>query len=299
MSNQPVVAPTFDTVETELPPPVEATDADLVIDPNLTFLDVEENGGKYPVELPVEGSVDRVPNVQAVIKLLNAKDCLTMATWDSHVAGHNPTVVTSFDGIAPNTWVTVEMAQSWLGAGNSPIKPDAGFTAEQYVQWVEMLTAGGAMVWNGHGNPLSPLYTIHPVIFRALTENPNLQIVKKGSQTSRIIRNFCPESYSAAKMSTGESLGMIEFLQARGIKRVYVVGYCGDFCAGETAFDLVNAGFEVWLVVDAQASVKVPNYAGTDLSSEQHMVHRLTAAGVRFCTTADMMAVNGYAVQSV
>ena len=49
------------------------------------------------------------------------------------------------------------------------------------------------------------------------------------------------------KMSTG----VIEYLKAKGIKNVIVGGLATDFCVYNTVMQLNDAGFKVYLTVDA------------------------------------------------
>lgn len=276
---------TYETVPTEEPPLMDKKTADGSIDAQYTFFDVPGN-----TQLPVSGAVEATDNMVQGIRIANGAGSLVFATQDTHILGQNPTIVSSFEGIERETFVTPDMVDSWMERDN-PIRPSANFTFAQYRRWVHLVH--GAMIWGDHGIFRDPLHAIVAEILDELRKNPNFQIFSKGTHPSAIIGNgFCPESYSADEMSTGESLGLYEFLVARGITRVKIRGVAGDFCPGTTALNLARKGLDIWVCVDAQASVKVPNYAGTGMTSEQFMIQKLLDAGVHFYTTADDLRVN-------
>ncbi len=59
------------------------------------------------------------------------------------------------------------------------------------------------------------------------------------------------DSYSAFLEADGAPTGLAGYLHERGMTRVVVVGLATDFCAGFTAIDAAQAGFETMLVEDA------------------------------------------------
>jgi nicotinamidase-related amidase len=290
----------FQTVPTEVPPPFDEETATIVVDFQGTFFPSPENSGDKQ-ELPVPGAEDILPNVQTGILMANAAQIMTIATVDSHRKGKNPTILSSFQGLSGRTWVDAQEMSKWTERDN-PIRPDAGFTYEQYRTWNEMICAtpiGGTMIWEDHSLIGTKLHAIHPLLHALLVKNPNFIKFLKGSQSSLLpgLRGFCPESYSAARLSTGESLGLGELLLARGIKKVRLYGLAGDFCDGSTGVDLAGYGLDVWMCVDGQASICVPKLVG-DLSSDQFMVGNLISAGTHFFTTANDLAVNGHLLKA-
>lgn len=60
------------------------------------------------------------------------------------------------------------------------------------------------------------------------------------------------DSYSAFTEADGKTTtGLAAYLQARGLKRVFVAGLATDFCVAWTALDARKAGFETYVVEDA------------------------------------------------
>ncbi len=287
---------TFKTVPVEQPPAFGPKVGLQVVDIQGTFLPVPENSGDQ-AELPVAGGLDVINNQEAVVLTANARGAFVMASQDAHDPDDNPTVASSYNGVPGMTWVTGATVQQWINEGRDFLKPTVNFTAVTLRDWANSLKAGGYMVWPPHSNPFNKLFHIHPRIYRALMANPRVQFLRKGQQPSKKFPGLCPECYSMMQLSTGEKLWTGAMLRANGVEIVVVIGDCGDFCAGETAIDAADEGFEVWLVVDAQVSVKAPNFAGTDMTSEEVMLERLiNHPNVHFCTTADVLRVNGYQV---
>ena len=64
------------------------------------------------------------------------------------------------------------------------------------------------------------------------------------------------DSYSAFVEADGRTAtGLAGYLRERGLRRVVVCGLATDFCAGWSAIDSVNAGFETWLIEDATRGI--------------------------------------------
>lgn len=60
------------------------------------------------------------------------------------------------------------------------------------------------------------------------------------------------DSYSAFTEADGKtSTGLAKYLEARGLKRVFVAGLATDFCVAWSALDARKAGFETYVVEDA------------------------------------------------
>ncbi len=53
------------------------------------------------------------------------------------------------------------------------------------------------------------------------------------------------------------STGLGEFLKARNVSDVYVMGLATDYCVKFTALDSVSAGFRVWLIADGCRGVEL------------------------------------------
>ena len=60
------------------------------------------------------------------------------------------------------------------------------------------------------------------------------------------------DSYSAFMEADGKtSTGLASYLQARGLKRVFLAGLATDFCVAWSALDARKAGFETFVIEDA------------------------------------------------
>lgn len=272
-------------------PALDIFTAHLNVDDQGTFMDLPGND-----ELPVAGGVAVQPNILKTTQLGVNAGILMVATQDTHTSG-NVTWNTSYEGIAPYTWISASDVFDVWTSGENPIGPNARFNLDEVRRWMELdaqqaRPRGGFMAWSEHGSPDSPFYHIYGPVYAAFMRSTNNMLMRKGERASQLIPGFVPESYSAVQMSTGESLGLAEFLKANGISRVIVTGIAGDFCPWETGVDLLDLGFEVWYVVDAQASVCAPNFAGTGKTSEELAVTAAYQAGARFCTTKSLVDVN-------
>jgi nicotinamidase/pyrazinamidase len=72
-----------------------------------------------------------------------------------------------------------------------------------------------------------------------------------------------------------KATGLAEFLKARGVTEVYVMGLATDYCVKATALDAVGLGFKVWLIEDG--------CRGVDLhpGDVRRAVEEMAGAGVR------------------
>ena len=59
------------------------------------------------------------------------------------------------------------------------------------------------------------------------------------------------DSYSAFTEADGTTTGLASYLEARGLKRVFLVGLATDFCVAWSATDARKAGFETYVIDDA------------------------------------------------
>jgi nicotinamidase/pyrazinamidase len=76
------------------------------------------------------------------------------------------------------------------------------------------------------------------------------------TRADRIVdKAFLPnrESYSAFDYSD-----LTDWLQARGVQRVFVCGLATDYCVKATALDAVKAGFQSFVILDAARAVSMP-----------------------------------------
>jgi len=272
-------------------PKIDTTTAFAVVDAMGTFLDTPENNGS-DIELPVEGGVVAIPKMYICMKLAGLGNALLLATHEIHRPG-NPTLASSFEGLAPNTWITPEETLNWTPR-NHPIKSER-FSLEQFQRYMTDFAGpkyGGSMAWARHSDPTSKLGKPVKLLQNAFTDHPNKILITKGEHPSHIIPGFVPEAYSGIRMVTGESLGTSELLRARGIKRVICCGISGANCEGETAYDLAVEGFDVWVVTDAQASITLPFASAPGWTMEEAMISRLLDLGVNFTSTEQLIRRN-------
>jgi len=117
-----------------------------------------------------------------------------------------------------------------------------------------------------------------------LKELPVKKYIKKGG-TGKIA------SYGAVHDDAGNSNGLNEVLKEQGVKRVFVFRLAFDFCVGETAVQLAEAGYEVYLVVDLTCAIGITltyaPYIGRN--SIEVMIERLVAAGVKFVFSSQVV----------
>lgn len=288
---------TFSEVRTETPPLMDQETGLTGVDVQGCFADVPENyvfnaqGKLVPKELPVFGAVGTIPVILQQIALANRVRAQLTLTQDVHLLG-NSTILSSFY-FTEMTFVTPEMVAGW-SEKNHPIR-STRFTFAEYRQVIEM--TGGLQVWNDHAVFNTPLFELYQSVYKAALQNPNFVHFRKGERRSQIIPGFVPESYSAELMVTGESLGLAAMLKGSGLKRVKVIGWAGDVCAGKTALHLAKAGLEVWFCINGQASVRVP--LGNGVTTEDLMVDELSAEhNIHFYRHEDDMAVNGQLLAS-
>jgi len=92
------------------------------------------------------------------------------------------------------------------------------------------------------------------------------------------------DSYSAFEEADRKTAtGLAGYLQARGIKTVYVTGLATDFCVAWTAMDARKAGFEAYVIEDATRAIDLQ---GSLAAAWKQMAAR----GVKRIQSADLLA---------
>jgi len=89
------------------------------------------------------------------------------------------------------------------------------------------------------------------------------------------------ESYGAFYDGAGNATGLGAYLKARGFERVFCTGLARYVCVLNTALGAARDGFETFIVTDASAG---------DFDVEANNL-RLAAAGVKWTSSADMLAL--------
>lgn len=93
------------------------------------------------------------------------------------------------------------------------------------------------------------------------------------------------DSYSTFRENVGPdgrrpSTGLAAWLEARGVRRVFLCGLTRDFCVLWSALDAVDAGFETYLVDDLTRAVFPERHAEVDAA--------LARAGVRIVQAREL-----------
>nr|AZL94764.1 peroxisomal adenine nucleotide carrier 1 [Nephromyces sp. MMRI] len=93
-------------------------------------------------------------------------------------------------------------------------------------------------------------------------------------------RNKGKDCYSGFG-SSAEDTGLLQGLRSLGVKSIFIVGFCTEYCCASTAQDGVKHGFEVYLVEDG---------CGT-LSEEtgRKTIADLRGAGVNVVSSNDLL----------
>lgn len=123
---------------------------------------------------------------------------------------------------------------------------------------------GEQTLWPDHCLQGSEGAAFHPGL---RTDKVDL-IIRKGA-------NPAIDSYSAFNENDKTtSTGLAGYLNARCIKRVFLVGLAYDYCVGYSALDAVAAGFEATIIKDATRAIGLPGVVET-------MEEKFAAAGVQ------------------
>ncbi len=164
---------------------------------------------------------------------------------------------------------TTILTQDWHPAGHSSFA--SAYTGKAPFETTE-LAYGTQVLWTDHCVQGTPGAAFHP----DLDVDAAQLVIRKG---------FRPgiDSYSAFyENDKTTATGLAGYLRERGITRVFFVGLATDFCVAYSAEDAVRCGFEAFVVEDG--------CRGIDLNgSVAAAKDRLTAAGVRFITSTDII----------
>ncbi len=226
--------------------------------------------------LPVEDAEAICPVIERLYPLFAKEN--SGEVYDCHPkreTGHIGFVTNYPGAVAGETFLTVESISSWSESENG-IAPDSPFTLSELRDYLSSSRDGGQMVWPVHAED-------------GTDEIDRFEPIKILDMAFEIAKGEDPkcDSYSGAKDALGRDTGLIEKLRERGVKRVFLVGIAFDFCIGWTAFDLAEAGFEVYVVLDATRAVGVKTDA---FDSVQTMQSRLIAVGVHLITSEQIVA---------
>lgn len=235
------------------------TDALLDVDIMKTFMP----GGGLPVLFG-----DLVIPVAKRLHLIFRK-ARRYAANDRHVRGHI-SLASSYVGVEP--YKTVLTSEGPL----PDLAPHAMFTPAQLRDYLEKVKH--QVLWPDHALDGTEERELHP----ELPAEAYCFVQVKGMDPA------C-DSYSAFNDNLGRSTGLADRMRADGVRTLFVEGLAFDFCAGWSAIDAANAGFEVFFVLDGCRAVNMPGTEFVSGSVEKRM-HDLLEAGVQIIHSRDIVA---------
>ncbi len=136
------------------------------------------------------------------------------------------------------SFANVVMTQDWHTAGHVSFASSHG--GKKPFEVID-LTYGKQVLWPDH--------CVQGTDGAALSKDLNIPqaalILRKGFHKD-------VDSYSAFTEADGKtSTGLAKYLEARGLRRVFVAGLATDFCVAWSALDARKAGFETYVIEDA------------------------------------------------
>lgn len=96
-------------------------------------------------------------------------------------------------------------------------------------------------------------------------------------EATRIVSKGTLQEKDAYSAFNGTNLAFD--LKKADIKRVFVLGYCTEYCVESTAKDAIAAGLEVYVISDLCAPVNSDNV--------QSSIEKMSLCGIKFTTTAE------------
>ncbi|WP_338050922.1 bifunctional nicotinamidase/pyrazinamidase [Roseicella aerolata] len=160
--------------------------------------------------------------------------------------------------------------QDWHPAGHSSFA--SSHPGKQPFETIEM-PYGPQTLWPDHGIQGSPSAQLHKNLAQARIE----LVVRKGFH--REIDSYSTFFENDRRTTTG----LHGWLQARGMRRLFLAGLATDYCVAWSAEDAVKLGYAVFVIEDACRGIGLPAEGGTTIDAAKR---RLTAAGVQFVTSA-------------
>ena len=143
---------------------------------------------------------------------------------------------------------------------------------------VVQLPYGPQTLWPDHAIQGTAAAALHPGLDTRRVE----LILRKGTRPG-------VDSYSAFHENDRSPTGLHGWLQARGVRRVFLAGLATDFCVGWSAEDAARLGYQVVVVEDACRGIDMPG-DGCGIAA---MRQRLAGLGVRFASAAKVLGEPG------
>lgn len=134
---------------------------------------------------------------------------------------------------------------------------------------------GPQTLWPDHAIQGSANAALHPDLDQARIE----LIVRKG---------FHPaiDSYSTFfENDRTTTTGLHGWLQARGVRRLFLAGLATDYCVAWSAEDAARLGYDVFVIEDACRGIGLPAEGGTTIDAAKR---RLAAMGVGFLDSGQL-----------
>jgi nicotinamidase/pyrazinamidase len=172
---------------------------------------------------------------KSVLLVIDVQNCFlpggSLAVKDGHQ------VVPVINRIAKR-FANVVMTQDWHTAGH--VSFASSHSGKKPFEMID-LNYGKQVLWPDH--------CVQGTDGAALSKDLNVPqaalILRKGFHKD-------VDSYSAFTEADGKtSTGLAKYLEARGLRRVFVAGLATDFCVAWSALDARKAGFETYVIEDA------------------------------------------------
>ncbi|MDO9706731.1 bifunctional nicotinamidase/pyrazinamidase [Paracraurococcus lichenis] len=162
--------------------------------------------------------------------------------------------------------------QDWHPAGHSSFA--SAHPGQEPFAVVEM-PYGPQVLWPDHGLQGSANAALHPGLDQARIE----LVLRKGFRPAL-------DSYSAFfENDRRTATGLHGWLQARGIRRLFLSGLATDYCVAWSAEDAARLGYQVFVIEDACRGIGLPApEGGTTIDAA---TRRLAALGVRIVASGD------------
>jgi nicotinamidase/pyrazinamidase len=208
-----------------------------------------------------------VPDATAALIVVDVQNCFT--TGGSLAVPHGEDVVPVINRMAP-AFANVVVTQDWHTPDHTSFA--SSHPGRKPFETIAM-PYGEQVLWPDHCVQGTEGAALHKDL-----DLPRAQlIIRKGYH-----RDI--DSYSAFMEADHKTTtGLAAYLQARGIRTVFVVGLATDFCVAWTAIDAAHAGFRTVVVDDATRAI--------DLNGSMEAASRaMEEAGVRRITSNRIVA---------
>ena len=221
--------------------------------------------GAATVALPLRAAAKLKPGASAALLVVDVQNCFV--TGGTLPVANGEAVVPVINKLAA-AFTHIVVTQDWHPAGHASF---ASSHAGKRPYDTTTLAYGSQVLWPDHGVQGTEDAALHQDL-----SLPTAQlIIRKGC-------NPGVDSYSAFQEADRQTVtGLAGYLEARGIKTVYVTGLATDFCVGWTALDARAAGFEVFVIEDACRAIDLDGSLAAAWT-------QMTAAGVKRIQSDDI-----------